>query len=342
MNGRFTEKAQEAIRLASEAAMRLNNNYLGTEHLLLGLLRTQGSVASKALEAQNVRDTDAERRIIEMLGDQYNPGASGDGEPKLFTPRTKRILEASGAEAQRMNAGYIGTEHMLIAILREQDSFAGQVLSSLGVNLQKTYEDLMALINENVEQRPPHIATPFAGLMAGNFPQSMQKPQKNRNSKSATPTLDAFSRDYTQMAEETKFDPIVGRETEIQRIIQILSRRTKNNPCLVGDPGVGKTAIVEGLSQKIVSGDIPETLKGKRIVALDLSQMVAGSKYRGEFEERIKRVMSEVRQAGNVVLFVDELHTIIGAGAAEGAIDASNIMKPPLSRGEIQMIGATT
>ncbi|MCL2703152.1 MAG: ATP-dependent Clp protease ATP-binding subunit [Defluviitaleaceae bacterium] len=342
MDSRFTEKAQEAITRARDAAARLGNNYLGTEHLLLGLLRTRDSVASKALEAQGIMEHGVEKRVQELNNETQNPGTGGPGG---FTPRTKRVFEISASEAQRMGAGYVGTEHLLIALLREPDSVAGQILIALGVNLQKTYEDTLSLLGDSPEQKPPPMGIgfpPAPGMTPGLPGGIQQKGAKQRPSKTGTPMLDTFSRDFTQMAEEGRFDPIIGRETEMQRIIQILSRRTKNNPCLVGDPGVGKTAIVEGLSQKIISGDIPETLRNKRIISLDLSSMVAGSKYRGEFEERIKRVLAEVRQAGNIVLFVDEIHTIIGAGAAEGAIDASNILKPPLSRGEIQLIGATT
>ena len=342
MDSRFTEKAREAIARADEAAAKTGKNYLGTEHLLLGLIRTEGSVASKALELQGIREEEVVRRITELNNATDSHQTSSKGHSG-FTPRTKRILETSAIEAQRLNAGYVGTEHLLIALLREPDSVAGQMLIAMGVNLQKTYEDILSLISENSEQKPQSMSSPF-GLPPGGMPPGMHPPPKGkqRQSKSATPMLDTFSRDFTQMAEEGRFDPIIGRNDEMNRIIQILSRRTKNNPCLVGDPGVGKSAIVEGLSQKIISGDIPETLRGKRIVSLDLSAMVAGSKYRGEFEERIKRVLAEVRQSGNIVLFVDEIHTIIGAGAAEGAIDASNILKPPLARGEIQLIGATT
>ena len=340
MDSRFTEKAQEAINRARDAAARLGNNYLGTEHLLLGLLRTRDSVASKALGAQGIQESEVERRVSDLNSETQSVQSAGG--PAGFTPRTKRIFETSAIEAQRLHAGYVGTEHLLIALLREPDSVAGQILSGMGVNLQKTYEDILSLVSESGEQKPPPVGFGFSPPHP-NMPTGVGSGKgRQKQSKSGTPMLDTFSRDFTQMAEEGRFDPIVGRDAEMDRIVQILSRRTKNNPCLVGDPGVGKTAIVEGLSQRIVSGDIPETLKSKRIVSLDLSSMVAGSKYRGEFEERIKRVLTEVRQAGNIILFVDEIHTIIGAGAAEGAIDASNILKPPLARGEIQLVGATT
>ncbi|MCL2407037.1 MAG: ATP-dependent Clp protease ATP-binding subunit [Defluviitaleaceae bacterium] len=351
MSNRLTKLAQEALARTREAAERLGNNYLGTEHLLLGLLRTEGSVAAAALAAQNVNENDVEKLIIQINGESEPDGDAGGGS---FTPRTKRVLEVSGLEAKRLGAGYVGTEHLLIALLREHDSVAGQILMKLGVNPQKTYDDILSMLGTPGEQTPQQPANGMFIGQGGIFgvPQGFMQPnQQNappppnpnkRQGKSNTPTLDSFSRDFTQLAEEGRFDPIIGRETEIQRIIQILSRRTKNNPCLAGDPGVGKTAIVEGLAQKIVEGDIPEPLLDKRVVSLDLSALVAGSKYRGEFEERIKRVMSEVKQAGNIVLFIDELHTIIGAGSAEGSLDASNILKPALSRGEIQIIGATT
>ena len=327
MQGKFTEKAREAIQHAQTAAEAMGTNYIGTEHLLLGLLHVTESVSAKALEMQGVTEAAAEHKIREVLA---KAGALNKvQEPQDYTPRTprtKRIVELSVAEAQRLSAGYIGTEHLLIALLRESDCLGVQILAAMGVNPQKTYEDILNMLGEN----NPHAQA------------AMQANKKNQKSKSQTPMLDQFGRDMTKLAEEARFDPIIGREKEIERIIQILSRRTKNNPCLVGDPGVGKTAIVEGLAQRISEGNIPETLKKKRVVSLDLSAMVAGSKYRGEFEERIKKVLAEVQQAGNVILFVDELHTIIGAGAAEGAIDASNIMKPQLARGEIQLIGATT
>lgn len=326
MQGKFTEKAKEAIQRSHEAAINLGHNYIGTEHLLLGLLSTTESVASKSLESQNVTFAVIEEKVRDLSGDtvsQFNAG-----QPQDYTPRMKRIFQNSFDESRRLNAGYIGTEHLLIALLKENDCIAVRLLSELGTNLQKIYDEILALIGE--------------GDKPNNNQMNKKQPQKGFNQRTNTPTLDQYSRDFTKLAEEQKFDPIIGRESEIERVIQILSRRTKNNPCLVGDPGVGKTAIAEGLAQKIVDGNIPETLKNKRIVSLDLSAMVAGSKYRGEFEERIKKVLNEVRSSGDVILFLDELHTIIGAGGAEGAIDASNILKPPLARGEIQLIGATT
>jgi ATP-dependent Clp protease ATP-binding subunit ClpC len=325
MQAKFTQKAQEAIKHSEVAAQEFGHNYIGTEHLLLGLSRAVDSVSQKSLEVQGATADAIERKIREVLdGSQGDKALLMGAKPQGYTPRTKRILEQSNMEAQKMNTNYIGTEHLLLALLRESDSLAVQVLVSMGINIQQVYNDIMVMLSE-------YSGNPAHPQMAGAA-----------GRKTTTPTLDQFSQDFTKMAQEQKFDPIVGREKEIERVIQILSRRTKNNPCLVGDPGVGKTAIAEGLAQKIIAGDIPETLKDKRIVSLDLAAMVAGSKYRGEFEERIKRVLAEVKQSGNVILFMDEMHTIIGAGSAEGTIDASNILKPSLARGEIQLIGATT
>lgn len=322
MQGRYTKKAQDVLTRAQEAALKLGNKYVGTEHILLGLTLTQESVAAKALEGQGVTYHQVMDKIAEI-----NKGVKAFYLPADFTPRAKRVVESSVREALRMNTGYVGTEHILIALIRESDNIAVKILVSLGVNLQRLYEDIMLMLGES-EAQP-------AGAMGMNL-------QDAQEEKSNTETLDKFSRNLTEMAKQNKFDPIVGRDNEIERIIQILSRRTKNNPCLVGDPGVGKTAIVEGLAQKIAEGNIPDTLKKKKIVSLDLSAMVAGSKYRGEFEERMKKALDEVKADGNTILFVDEIHTIIGAGAAEGAIDASNILKPSMARGEIQLIGATT
>ena len=316
MQGNFTEKAKEAIRKAQQYAVHLGHNYVGTEHLLLGLMGVKDSVASKAIEAQGITEDAITEKIDELVG--LNNG--GGYYPQDYTPRSKRVIDMSVQEAIKMGTGYVGTEHILLALIQENDSIAVRILASLGVNGQKLYEDIMSMVGED-----------SAGSTGANG-----------DSKSGTPTLDKYSRDFTKMASESKFDPIIGRDKEIERVIQILSRRTKNNPCLVGDPGVGKSAIIEGLAQQIYEGNVPSTLKDKRIVSLDLSSMIAGSKYRGEFEERIKKVIDEVKAAGNVVLFIDEIHTIIGAGGAEGAIDASNILKPSLARGELQLIGATT
>ena len=322
MQGKFTNKAQEVLKRAQEAALKLGNKYVGTEHILLGLTLVSDSVAAKALESQGITYHQVMDKIQSMTG-----GTSAYYIPADFTPRAKRVVESSVQEVFRMGTGYVGTEHILIALIRENDNIAVRIMVSLDLNLQRLYDDIMNMLGEGEDQN---------GSARG------MNSQGEKQEKSATETLDKFSRDMTALAKKNKFDPIVGRDKEIERIVQILSRRTKNNPCLVGDPGVGKTAIVEGLAQKIAEGNVPDTLKNKRIVGLDLSAMVAGSKYRGEFEERMKKAMDEVKADGNIILFVDEIHTIIGAGAAEGAIDASNILKPALSRGEIQLIGATT
>ena len=321
MQEKYTKKAFDVLQRAKEAAAKLGNEYIGTEHILLGLTLVQQSVAAKALEGQNVTYHQVMERICEMQGEKQKFYL-----PLDMTPRAKRVVERSKQEAVRLGANYVGTEHILLALLREPDTLAITLLEDLGVDIQTLYEDIMLLLGES-EAQP-------AGV------QGMHERPKEEISE--TETLDKFSRDMTALAKQGKFDPIVGREQEIERIIRILSRRTKNNPCLMGDPGVGKTAIVEGLAQKISDGNVPDTLRHKRILSLDLSAMVAGSKYRGEFEERMKKALEDVKAAGNIILFIDEIHTVIGAVAAEGAIDASNILKPALARGEIQLIGATT
>ncbi len=322
MDDRFTEHAREALNQAGEVASRLAHNYIGTEHLLIGLTRA-GGVASRVLE-ENLVDED---KLLELVNQLISPGSRvGFAEVENLTPRAKKIIDRSFKEAAKLNSKKVGTEHLLIAMLREGDCIAVRLLNTIGVNIQKLYYDTMAASGVDVNQLKHELKAAGGSV----------------REKTATPTLDQYSRDLTAYAREGKLDPVVGRSDEIERVIQILSRRTKNNPCLVGEPGVGKTAIAEGLAQKIVSGDVPDTVRDKRLVTLDLSGMVAGSKYRGEFEERIKKVVAEVVGAGNVMLFVDELHTIIGAGGAEGAIDASNILKPSLARGELQLIGATT
>lgn len=318
MYGRFTEKAQRAIAFSQESATVLGHSYVGTEHLLLGLVKEGSGVAAKVLQSQGVTEEKVIKEIEELIG----KGEDAGKQPLDFTPRTKRVLELSFKEARRMGHNYIGTEHMLLGIMKEVDSVAVRILVDLGVDPQKLFTEVVRMLSE---EAPGATGAP-----------------RNQTSHSNTPTLNQFGRDLTDMAREGKFDPVIGRDKEIERVIQILSRRTKNNPCLIGEPGVGKTAIAEGLAQKIVEGNTPEILKDKRVVTLDLSSMVAGAKYRGEFEERLKKAMDEIRKAGNVILFIDEMHTIIGAGAAEGAIDASNILKPSLARGEIQVIGATT
>lgn len=321
MIDRFTAKAREAITLAVEAAEDLDHSYVGTEHILLGLIHEGTGVAAKVLAEHGV----SEEKVTELVSQLIAPDNMVRlAEQNGYTPGAKRVLESSYREAVRFKAPLIGTEHLLIAIIRENDCVATRLLNTIGVNIQKLYIDILAALGEDAPANKEELQT---GRAKG---------------KTNTPTLDSYSRDLTALAGEGKLDPVIGREAEIQRVIQILSRRTKNNPCLIGEPGVGKTAVVEGLAQMIVSGNVPETITGKRVMTLDLSGMVAGSKYRGEFEERIKKVLSEVIENGEVLLFIDEIHTIIGAGGAEGAIDASNILKPSLARGEIQLIGATT
>ena len=318
----FTKKAEEALGLAAEAAGELGHNSVGTEHILLGLLRQRDCVASAVL-IENGAD---EERIVAILEQLISQESNVNvAEPDSYTPRARRVLDQAAGEAVRFKAQLIGTEHILIAIIKENDSVALRLLNTIGVNIQKTYVDLLIAMGED--------SSAYKEDFQGN---------KQKNKKNPTATLDQYSRDLTKLAAEGKLDPVIGREKEIQRVIQITSRRTKNNPCLIGEPGVGKTAVVEGLALKIVEGDVPETIADKRLLTLDLSGMGAGSKYRGEFEERIKKVIAEVKAAGNILLFIDELHTIIGAGGAEGAIDASNILKPSLARGEVQIIGATT
>ena len=318
----FTKKAEEALDLAAEAASELGHTSVGTEHILLGLLRQGDCVAGEVL-MENGADEERIVAILEQLISQ--DGNVNVAEPNSYTPRARRVLDQAAREAVRFKAQLIGTEHILIAIIKESESVALRLLNTIGVNIQKTYVDLLIAMGED--------SSAYKEDFQGNKP---------KNKKNPTATLEQYSRDLTKLAAEGKLDPVIGREKEIQRVIQITSRRTKNNPCLIGEPGVGKTAVVEGLALKIVEGDVPETIADKRLLTLDLSGMVAGSKYRGEFEERIKKVIAEVKAAGNILLFIDELHTIIGAGGAEGAIDASNILKPSLARGEVQIIGATT
>lgn len=314
----FTEKARMALSHAHNIACELGHGYIGSEHLLLGLIREGSGVAAKALTNAGIMEEAATEKLVESIPQ----GVPLNLQTELsLTPRSKKILEISAIEARKMNHGYIGTEHMLMAIVRDGDGVAAQILTALGVNLSAFYADTVQAIEGE------HMSMPSGAKVSKN---------------TSTPTLDKFSRDLTSMARENKFDPVIGRSKEIDRVIQILSRRTKNNPCLIGEPGVGKTAVAEGLAQRIASGDVPELLKDKRLVTVDLSSMVAGAKYRGEFEERLKKAVEEVINAGNVVLFIDEIHTIVGAGSAEGAIDASNILKPSLARGELQLIGATT
>ncbi len=321
MQKRFTKSARRVLENAKRQAVSLGHSFIGTEHLLLALLRTKG-VASEVLKENGVLFDKIAELVEDNLTVDSDVMTTGNLE---MTPRAQKIVNNSLAEAERLNAPNAGTEHILIAILKETDCIAMRLLNTKGINVQKLYIDVLTATGQDMTSAKNEYMM-----------------QKGRKGKSATPILDQYSRDLTSYAKEGKLDPVVGREIETRRLIQILSRRTKNNPCLIGEPGVGKTAVVEGLAQKIVQGDIPEILQERRVLVLDLSGMVAGSKYRGEFEERIKRALREVSQSGNILLFIDEIHTIIGAGGAEGAIDAANILKPALARGEIQIIGATT
>ena len=314
----FTEKARIAINNAHDLACELGHGYIGSEHLLLGILREGSGVGAKMLENAGVKEEAVLQKIKELMG-------TGVQLPKntelALTPRSKRILVIAAMEARGMGHNYIGTEHILIGIVKDGDGVGANILAGNGVDFNNLYNDIISSTEQGY---------------------AMGKQQSKKATGGKTPTLDHFGRDFTKMAEENKFDPVIGRDKEIARVIQVLSRRTKNNPCLIGEPGVGKTAVIEGLAQKIAEGDVPELLKNKRLVTMDLSSMVAGAKYRGEFEDRLKKAIEEVINAGNVILFIDEIHTIVGAGSAEGAIDASNILKPSLARGELQLIGATT
>jgi ATP-dependent Clp protease ATP-binding subunit ClpC len=323
---RFTDRARRVLVLAQEEARLLNHNFIGTEHILLGLIHEGEGVAAKALESLGVSLEAVREKIEETVGPA---GSSTTGSPP-FTPRAKKVLELSLREALQLGHNYIGTEHMLLGLVREGEGVAAQVLVSLGADLSRVRQQVIQLLSGYQSPGGKEGATAGAGAAAG------------QETPSGSPVLDQFGRNLTQLARERKLDPVIGREREIERVMQVLSRRTKNNPVLIGEPGVGKTAIVEGLSQKIVTGDVPETIKGKQLYTLDLGALVAGSRYRGDFEERLKKVLKEIRTRGDIILFIDELHTLVGAGAAEGAIDAASILKPMLARGELQTIGATT
>lgn len=314
MFGRFTERSQKVLTLAQEEAVRLGHNNIGTEHILLGLVIEGDGIAAKALLSMNVNLETVQSEIEDLIGE-------GNEKPIsiAYTPRAKKVVELSIDEARKLGHSYVGTEHILLGLIREGEGVAARVLNNLGVNLNKARQQVLQLL--------------------GNGEVVSQSQGKENHS---TPTLDSLARDLTASAKRGELDPVIGREKEIQRVVQVLSRRTKNNPVLIGEPGVGKTAVAEGLAQKIVNNEIPETLRDKRVMSLDMGTLVAGTKYRGEFEERLKKVMEEIHNVGNVILFIDELHTLIGAGGAEGAIDASNILKPALARGELQAIGATT
>lgn len=329
MTYKFTKRANKAIEIANDIALELGHSYIGTEHILYGLAKEGAGIATKVLENQDVTADDILSKMEELIGRDEPISNIVD-----FTPRTKRVVESAFLEARKLGYNFIGTEHILIGILREGDCIATKILLDLNVNIPKLYNEIVKIINEGEDYRQD-------GNEDGENI-SGKKRIRGNGSYNQTPTLNQFGEDLTKKAEEGKLDPIIGRKDEIERVIEILSRRTKNNPCLIGEPGVGKTAVVEGLAQKIVSGDVPEILKEKRVVTLDISGMVAGAKYRGDFEERIKKALNEVKKVGDIILFIDEIHTIVGAGAAEGAIDAANILKPLLARGEIQLVGATT
>ncbi|MHB1496592.1 MAG: ATP-dependent Clp protease ATP-binding subunit [Acidimicrobiales bacterium] len=322
---RFTDRARRVLVLAQEEARLLNHNFIGTEHILLGLIHEGEGVAAKALESLGISLEAVREKVEETIGPA---GTSTTGSPP-FTPRAKKVLELSLREALQLGHNYIGTEHMLLGLVREGEGVAAQVLVSLGADLSRVRQQVIQLLSGYQTGGGPEKAP--AGAPAGG-----------QEAPAGSPVLDQFGRNLTQLARERKLDPVIGREREIERVMQVLSRRTKNNPVLIGEPGVGKTAIVEGLSQRIVAGEVPETLRGKQLYTLDLGALVAGSRYRGDFEERLKKVLKEIRTRGDIVLFIDELHTLVGAGAAEGAIDAASILKPMLARGELQTIGATT
>src|SRR5579863_595108 len=311
---RFTERARRVIILAQEEAKRLNHSAVGTEHILLGIIREGEGVASKVLESLNINPERVRAEIESAIG----RGERTPYEEVAFTPRAKKVLELALDEARRLGHNYIGTEHLLLGLIREGEGVAARVLEAMGADLERVRSQVVYLLGEE-----------------GTASYTKQA--------SKTPTLDEFGRDLTKLARENKLDPVIGREREIERVIQVLSRRTKNNPALIGEPGVGKTAITEGLAQRIVRGDVPESLKDRRIVALDMGALIAGAKYRGEFEERLKAVLKEVERAnGEIILFIDELHNVVGAGKAEGSMDAGNLLKPMLARGELHCIGATT
>ncbi|SDI06038.1 ATP-dependent Clp protease ATP-binding subunit ClpC [Alteribacillus persepolensis] len=320
MFGRFTERAQKVLALAQEEAIRLGHNNIGTEHILLGLIREGEGIAAKALQALNLGSEQIQKEVESLIG------TGQEGSKTIhYTPRAKKVIELSMDEARKLGHSYVGTEHILLGLIREGEGVAARVLNNLGVSLNKARQQVLQLLGSNEASNSSHQQSSGAGAANAN-----------------TPTLDSLARDLTAVAKEEALDPVIGRSKEIERVIQVLSRRTKNNPVLIGEPGVGKTAVAEGLAQSIISNEVPEILRNKRVMTLDMGTVVAGTKYRGEFEDRLKKVMEEIRQAGNVILFIDELHTLIGAGGAEGAIDASNILKPSLARGELQCIGATT
>src|SRR5690625_436956 len=313
--GRLTERAQKVLAYAQEEAISLKHSNIGTEHLLLGLIKEKEGIAAKVLSSFNISEDNVRDEVFNLINEGDDATAS-----IRYTPRAKKVIELSMDEARKLHHNFVGTEHLLLGLIRESEGVAARVLANLDLNITKARAAVIKMLG-NPESFQSHASV-----------------QKDTN----TPTLDSLARDLTQMAREEQLDPVIGRSKEITRVIEVLSRRTKNNPVLIGEPGVGKTAVAEGLAQSVVNAEVPENLKNKRVMSLDMGTVVAGTKYRGEFEERMKKVMDEIHKAGNVVLFIDELHTLIGAGGAEGAIDASNILKPALARGELQCIGATT
>ena len=340
MFDKFTNRAKQVIKLAKRAAQSLNHNYLGTEHVLLGLMKLGQGIAVNVLKNLNIEYDTVLAEVELIVG--YGPEIQPYGDPAL-TSKVKKVFEYANEEALALNHNYVGTEHLLLALIRLQDGVAAQILVNLNVNLKEVRKEVLKELETFNLQVPP--------VTLGSNPSQNMQDRGSSNSKSSSSAaaagdkmhaLKAYGHDLTEMCREGKLDPVIGRSQEVERLILILCRRRKNNPVLVGEAGVGKTAIVEGLAHAIVKGEVPENLAKKRLISLDLTLMIAGTKYRGQFEERIKAVMDEVKKLGNILLFIDEMHTIVGAGAAEGAIDASNILKPPLSRGEIQCIGATT
>ncbi|HVO34170.1 MAG TPA: Clp protease N-terminal domain-containing protein, partial [Gemmatimonadales bacterium] len=328
MNGyNFTDRVRKVLQMAREEAARLHHEYVGTEHILLGLIREGEGVAAAVLANLQVDLEEIQQKIEDTVKKGKAAAAAGPDLP--YTSRAKKVLELAMSEARELNHSYVGTEHLLLGLLREEKGIAAQVLTDAGVNLEQARAEVLRLLGSEM---PPQ---PAGGPAAAPAPQKSEK-------KSKTPALDHFCRDLTQLAGENQLDPTIGRQKEIERVMEVLSRRKKNNPVLIGEPGVGKTAIVEGLAQLIASGTCPDALKDHRVLALDMAAVIAGTKYRGQFEERLKAVMNEIAQSKNVILFIDELHTLVGAGAAEGAIDASNMLKPALARGELQCVGAST
>ncbi|MFM8649087.1 MAG: Clp protease N-terminal domain-containing protein, partial [Actinomycetota bacterium] len=329
---RFTDRARRVVVLAQEEARLLNHSYIGTEHILLGLIHEGEGVAAKALETLGISLEAVRAQVEEIIGQ----GGSSPSGHIPFTPRAKKVLELSLREALQLGHNYIGTEHILLGLIREGEGVAAQVLVKLGADLSRVRQQVIQLLSGyqgSQGKSEPGAAKESGGERGGS---------KEEGEKGGSQILDQFGRNLTQLAREKKLDPVIGRAREMERVMQILSRRTKNNPVLIGEPGVGKTAIVEGLAQKIVANDVPDTLRNKQLYTLDLGALVAGSRYRGDFEERLKKVLKEIRTRGDIILFIDEIHTLVGAGAAEGAIDAASILKPMLARGELQTVGATT